>query len=84
MSSLPPPLVFGFFVCTWDTKGLSRATENSSLSQRDIVDAFSQNPKTACNAWLTMKSNCEGMVRSSIFPYIEETKAIKFMPLIKN
>lgn len=68
-----------------DPKALSTAIENSSLSQKDIIDAFSQNQRQLVNAWLTVKSNCEGMVKSSIFAYIEEPQAInKFMPLTKN
>lgn len=79
--AFPPPALF--FVCTQDMMVLSTATENSSLSQKDIIDVFSQ-LKAACNAWLTVKSNCEAMIRSSIFYYTEEPKAMKFMPLIEN
>lgn len=62
---------------------LSTATENSSLSQKDIIGAFSQ-IKSTCNAWLAVKSNCEAKIRSSIFDHAEEPKAMKFMPLIEN
>lgn len=78
--AFPPPALFS--VCTQDMMVLSRATENSSISQKDIIDAFSQ-LKATSNAWLAVKSNCEAMIRSSIFDYIEEPKAMKFM-LIEN